>query len=283
MKPGQAPGGALAGLQREFQDYVLWRAPAVLEKVRATGRADAATRMDVYADGYVLRLVEALRTDYPGLVAIAGSEAFEALARAFIARHPSAVRNLRWYGANLAPFIEAAPPWSERCELAEMARFEWAMAGCFDAPDAPSLDREALAAVDADHWPVLVFSVHPAARRLALKSNVAAAWSAQARGEPCPSVRLDPCASAWLLTRRQLQVRYRAMAPEEAQAFDSLAAGASFAQWCGQLGEAVGQDAAPARAVQCLGQWLAEGALSGLSLAAPLPQSQESARQTVLR
>ena len=41
----------LARLQREFQDYVLQRDPAVLQHVLGTGTADAVTRMDVYADG----------------------------------------------------------------------------------------------------------------------------------------------------------------------------------------------------------------------------------------
>jgi hypothetical protein len=37
----------LAGLQREFQDYVLQREPAVLARVRGNGAADAARRRNV--------------------------------------------------------------------------------------------------------------------------------------------------------------------------------------------------------------------------------------------
>ena len=129
----------LARLQREFQAYVLHRDPAVLQHVLGAGAADAATRMDVYADGYPLRLLEALQTDYPGLRAITGGQDFEALGRAFIAACPSTLRNLRWYGERLSPFLETSPPWSDRCELADMARFEWAMACSFDALDAAGL------------------------------------------------------------------------------------------------------------------------------------------------
>jgi hypothetical protein len=264
---GPAADPALAGLQREFQDYVLHRAPAVLKRVRATGSADAATRMDVYADGYVLRLLEALQSDYAGLAAIAGDDGFDALGRAFIAATPSFFRNLRWYGGGLPAFLASTPPWSERKELADMARFEWAMATVFDAPDVHALQREDLGSVDPQHWPRLAFSVHPAVQRVALVTDVPAAWSAQARGEPLPP--LPPqVATTWLLTRRQLQVRFRAMAATEAAAFESLAAGRSFAQWCGELGEAVGQDAAALQAVQWLGQWLADGALAGFSIEA---------------
>ena len=259
----------LARLQREFQDYLLHRDPAVLQHVVGTGAADAATRMDVYADGYSLRLLEALEEDYPGLKAIAGSRDFEALGRAFIAACPSTFRNLRWYGERLAQFLETSPDWSDRPELADMARFEWAMATSFDALDAACLSREALTGVPPENWPRLSFIVHPAVQRVELKTNVTRAWSAHARGEELPPLRREPTAATWLLTRRRLQVRFRAMTLEEAVAFDRLAARASFAQWCGELGEMVGDKRAAARAVEWLNQWLADGALAGFALEPP--------------
>jgi Putative DNA-binding domain len=258
----------LARLQREFQDYVLHREPAVLDRVRGTGAADPATRMNVYADGYVLRLLEALETDYPGLKAIAGPEDFEALGRAFIASHPSKFRNLRWYGDRLTQFLESAPEWSGRPELADMARFEWAMTTSFDALDAACLNRDALTRIAPDDWPRLSFMVHPAVQRVDLTINVPLAWSAQERGEATPPLRQDPAATAWLLTRRQMQVRFRAMALEEAGAFDRLAQRACFAQWCGELGAVIGEDRAAQRAVEFLNQWLADGALAGYVLEA---------------
>jgi hypothetical protein len=261
----------LAGLQREFQDYVLRRNPAVLEHVLGTGSADAATRMNVYADGYWLRLLEALETDYPGLRAIAGDEDFEALGRAFIEANPSTFRNLRWYGEPLGRFLETSPAWADRPELADMARFEWAMAMSFDALDAACLSREALTGVSAENWPRLSFIVHPAVQRVELTTNVTRAWSAQARSEELPQLRRETSRATWLLTRRRLQVRFRAMTPEEASAFSRLAARVSFGQWCGELGDVVGEDRAAERAVEFLNQWLADGALAGFALEAPSP------------
>jgi hypothetical protein len=56
------------------------------------------------------------------------------------------------------------------------------------------------------------------------------------------------------------------MAANEAVAFESLAAGRRFEQWCAELGEAVGEEAAALQAVQWLGQWLADGALGEFHL-----------------
>jgi hypothetical protein len=266
----------LARLQREFQDYMLHRNPAVLQHVVGTGHADAATRMDVYADGYPLRLLEALETDYPGLKAIAGAEGFESLGRAFIAANPSTFRNLRWYGERLAPFLEASPAWADRLELADMARFEWAMAMSFDALDAACLSREALTGVSAQNWPRLSFIMHPAVQRVELNTNVTRAWAAQSRGEELPPLRREATATTWLLTRRRLQVRFRAMTSEEAIAFSRLAARVSFGQWCGELGDVVGEDRAAERAVEFLNQWLADGALAGFALEGPSPPAPPS-------
>jgi hypothetical protein len=262
--PRAAPD--LARLQREFQDYVLHGDPAALQHLVGTGLADAATRMSVYAEGYALRLLEAMETDYPGLKAIAGDEDFKALGRAYIAAHPSKLRNLRWFGARLPAFLEASPDWSGRPELADMARFEWAMATSFDALDAACLNREALTRVGRDDWPRLSFIVHPAVQRVELRTQVTRAWSAQARGEPLPPLHHEPGPVEWLLTRRRLQVRFRPMTPEEAIAFDRLAARITFGQWCAELGNLVGQDTAAERAVEWLNQWLADGALAGFAL-----------------
>ncbi|MBV8208807.1 MAG: putative DNA-binding domain-containing protein [Burkholderiaceae bacterium] len=263
MTQSTAQSDDLESLQRRFQDYVLHGNPAVLQHV--AGATRAAIKMDIYAEGYPLRLLEALATDYPGLKAIAGEE-FNELGRAYIAACPSTLRNLRWYGEKLAQFLESTSPWSIRSELADMARFEWAMGISFDALDSTSLTREALSGIGAQDWSRLIFLPHPATRCVVLTTDVPRAWSAQARGEALAPVQHEPVPAPWLLTRRDLQVRFRAMGPQEAEAFDRLAARVSFGQWCAELGEMVGEENAAGQAVKWLNQWLADGALAGVTL-----------------
>src|SRR5204863_2585313 len=81
--------GSLADLQRAFQDYLLASSEGFAASVRDTRKADRATLLDVYRDGYALRLIEVLTNDYPGLLAMAGPADFDHLARAYIAAHPS--------------------------------------------------------------------------------------------------------------------------------------------------------------------------------------------------
>ena len=97
--------GSLGDLQRAFQDYLLASSESFQAAVRDTRKADRITLLAVYRDGYVLRLIEALTTDYPGLMAMAGPADFDHMARAYIANHPSHHPSIRWYGKGVADFL----------------------------------------------------------------------------------------------------------------------------------------------------------------------------------
>jgi len=76
----RANAGSLADLQRAFQDYVLASDQVFTAAVRDTSKADRVTLLDVYRDGYALRLIEVLTTDYPGVLAMAGPADFDHMA-----------------------------------------------------------------------------------------------------------------------------------------------------------------------------------------------------------
>ena len=171
-----ANSGSLADLQRAFQDYVLASSEAFAASVRDTRKADRATLLDVYRDGYALRLIEVLTNDYPGLMAMAGPADFDNLARAYIAAHPSRYASVRWFGQHLADFIAATPPYSRSPAAAEMARFEWLLGEAFDAPDLVPVTAAALMALPPEAWETLCFTPLPSLRRSVFAFEVAQAW-----------------------------------------------------------------------------------------------------------
>ena len=97
---------SLAELQGAFQDFVLARCDTFQSEVRDSRKADRTTLLDVYCEGYALRLIEVLTTDYPGLIAMIGSASFDDMARAYIAAHPSRHPSVRWFGRSLTDFLE---------------------------------------------------------------------------------------------------------------------------------------------------------------------------------
>ena len=63
--------------------------------VRSGGAASAQRRFDIYVNAYRTRLIDALRANYPVLHRALGDDAFESLAQAYIAAHPSSCTNIR--------------------------------------------------------------------------------------------------------------------------------------------------------------------------------------------
>lgn len=262
-----APG--LQMLQRDVARMVLARGgPAAAQGLRRALRhvmdvapVGAAQRLDIYAQGYRLRLIEALQTDYPVVLAMAGDVAFDRWARRHIEAHPSRHPNLRWYGGGFAAHLRQVAP--QRPVLAEVAQFEWAVGLAFDAADAPVISVEDLARVSPELWPGLAFALHPAVQRFSLSWNAPAIWAAHAEGRKLRA-RKAAAPQTWAVWRREQMPRYRRLPADEAWALGAVARGRNFAQLCAGLCRWVPPDAAPMRAATLLKTWVAEGMISAV-------------------
>lgn len=79
-----------------------WRLDEVVAHMHG---AAPETRMHIYADGYVLRLLDCLRADYPMLLKVMGDPLFTFFAKAYVWRHPSTSPSLYDLGAGFAAFL----------------------------------------------------------------------------------------------------------------------------------------------------------------------------------
>lgn len=105
-----------------------------LEDVVATKRdLSAEKRLSIYTSGYVARLLECMRADFPVLRRFTGEPVFDAFAKAYIVTRPSHSPSLFDLGAGFPRFLEETkPPASEADEEmsalldvpAEIARLE---------------------------------------------------------------------------------------------------------------------------------------------------------------
>ena len=114
----------LPKLQNAFQAYVhdpARRESGIIGEIVNDVRVPAGKRLGIYSEGYRLRLLEALLTDYPGLHALAGDDEFDAMGRAFIEANPSCFTNLRWYGGDLPAFLRTSEEYREYSVFAELA------------------------------------------------------------------------------------------------------------------------------------------------------------------
>lgn len=251
----------LQDLQRHFLDYV--RAPGAQMQGRVVDAppVGAEQRLQIYADAYRLRLIDALRDNYPVLNALLGNDTFDALGAAYLAAHPSPFFSVRNFGDALAAFVDNDAMFAAQPIVGEMVRFEWMLRDVFDAVDAPALTLQDLSAIAAEHWPNVQFTLHPTVRRMDLHWNTPALWrqlneesapeSPQRREHPVP----------WMAWRHDLAIYFRSLEVDEAWAVDALRGSATFAEICAGLCEWVDENHAPQRAARFLQRWINEGVL----------------------
>ncbi|MCW3070750.1 MAG: hypothetical protein JWO44_640 [Bacteroidetes bacterium] len=78
--------------------------------IRASRRLSAEGKIHVYARGYVLRLMECMRADYPLLRNLMGEELFDTFAQAYLVQVPSHSASLFDLGENFPAFLKASQP-----------------------------------------------------------------------------------------------------------------------------------------------------------------------------
>lgn len=253
-------GPALRHSQQRFQDYLLRLTGAAEDLVASDARADAATRLGVYADAYRLRLLEVLGRDYPALAALAGSATFERIGRAYIETHPSDTPSVRWFGRHLPAFLGESRGWPQHELLAELAAFEWSKGAVFDAPEAGALEIAAVAAVPPESWPEMRLLLQPALRRLDLRWNVTELCQAQEAQQDLPEPRQAQDTVHWLLWRdAALDIRWRSLGADEAAALDAALAGGGFGEICELLCQWVEPEEAAMHAAGLLKRWIFDG------------------------
>lgn len=96
-----APGGLPEGLARAQRTHGL----GIEEVILAPPGVSPHHRLEIYAQGYWLRLLACLKADYPALSRLLGEELFAFFARAYLTNHPSQSYSLYDLGTGFARFL----------------------------------------------------------------------------------------------------------------------------------------------------------------------------------
>ena len=100
--PGGVAEGARVGRQRHGLD--------VGDAVRGSNRLSAEDRLEIYARGYLMRLLECLRAEFPILRALVGDQVFDMFATSYVWGRPPRSCSLYDLGAGFAAFLEDTRP-----------------------------------------------------------------------------------------------------------------------------------------------------------------------------
>ena len=138
----------------------------------ASGLSQREEHLDIYANAYRYRLIEALQETFPALHTLMGDEDFFGLGMLYLERYPSKHYSLRYFGHQLHQYLRQEQAYKQQEILAQMAEFEWLLRAAFDAADHNALTLESLHNIQAENWPGLNFVFHPSVQRIELSFNV---------------------------------------------------------------------------------------------------------------
>lgn len=128
-----------------------------------------AQRVAIYQNMYLLRMEEALGTDYPGLKHFLGDDGFFSLVRDYVQVHPSRSYTLNRLGDRLPDFVAVAPDVRRRDFCADLARLERALSQVFDAPETQALSADEIDRIAPEAWEGARLAPIAAFRLLALR------------------------------------------------------------------------------------------------------------------
>ena len=209
-------------------------------------------QVDVYREQFFLRHVGALDEDFPGVHALVGCDAFDSLARAYLAAHPPRSFTLRDLGVDFAEFL-ADVDRPDRELLADMARFEWALVDAFDAEDVPPIDPAKLQAA-GEEVASATLAIDPSVTLLELAYPVHRVRPAIVDDEPWE----PPAAEAtWLVVnRRELALDWNELDPLAYRLLSALRVGVPLGRALDAIAATL-DEAAVAELAANVGGWFA--------------------------
>ena len=227
-------------------------------------------RLEVYRRAYHARLIECLLDDYPALAYALGEDAFEALCRDYVARHPSTGPNLNSFGGFMSEFCrsEANGKGAPSAFAADLAALEWAIVEVIHAPTAEPLTLAGLAEVPIDRWAGARLVSTPAFRllRFDYPANVYFQAFRDARAPTIP----EPARSAAAVYRSGPTVWRMDLTEAACTLLQALAAGqslsASLERAVAALSE-IAQDDAAGRVTSWFRDWVASGLFARVEFA----------------
>ncbi len=250
-----APEGVAQGLERE----TALPAGGLGGIIAGDERLSALARVEIYANMYFYRILDALKEDFPATLAVIGADNFHNLITDYIAAHPPTHYSINEAGRSLAGFVREHPLGRAHPFLADLAALEWAVIESFHARDASALDADAMRQIAPERWPALRLATHPAVRLLALAHRVERVLAAVERNEEWSPPAREP--SPTLVWRNRSMVFYRVLEAPEFEALDAAHSGATFAEICGRFAAAATAGDAASEINRNLSRWLGDGLL----------------------
>ncbi len=228
------------------------------------GGVSGDERMDVYADGYVARMMEALAEVYETVHHLLGQDAFVELTEAYMHAHPSRSYNLNFIGDHMADFIRTTPFIQKLPFLSDLAVLEWNVAQAFHAFHADVFDPAKIQGLKEEDWDKLKIQFQSSVSVVSSEWPILDIW--QARNKPLKEISVDLVGrpQTVLVYRRDLDVVCQSIDAVQAELIRALRNKRTLGDSCAMLAEKTQDEEPPIG--EWFSAWVGQGILKGVEL-----------------
>ena len=100
-------------------------------------RLSAEARVDIYANMYFYRLLDALKEDFPATLAVLGDDNFHNLVTGYLLEYPPTEPSIYYCGQHLADYLRDHPMREGAPFIADLASSSAPSSRCFTVPTRP--------------------------------------------------------------------------------------------------------------------------------------------------
>jgi len=219
----------------------------------------ADQRVEIYANMYRWRLVDAILADFPKLARLLDGD-FLPLCSEYLRHHPSENPDIGKIGRCLPQFLRHRQAGLLRPDLGDLAALEWARCEVFSETDALAIDRSRLTSISPQAFVSLRLSFVPALRVLGFEHDVARLWTALEEEQPAVPPCKEPISMA--IWRQDFTVFHATLKSDEAPALRAAIAGETMEQVCGFFAH---RESPVEAAFAVISSWFSDGWVRGLS------------------
>jgi hypothetical protein len=187
-------------------------------------------RMNIYRNGYRVRLTSLLKQAYPALLRLLGPDAFTALSQDYMRAYPPRTASVFSYGDNVAEFLQAHL--GEKDAVVELAQLEWVVYSLSRAENEQHLTLDSWKQiVEAGEEEGFRFQLVGAASLRQNRFNSVAAWQSLVEKKPVPeSVERDEVVLLWRNPEHELTIEQ--LKPLPAKLLRMLCNGLTLSKCC---------------------------------------------------
>lgn len=185
----------------------------------------AGKRFDVYRNNVILSLIDALRSSFPVIQKMLGTETFTNLAGLYVRAHPPSDPRMMLFGTSFPEFLERFEPLQHLGYLADVARLELAQRHSYHAADAPPIDPSVFAELAPEALASAVITFAPPVRLVRAPWPILDIWHFNmTEGAPQPSAHAQDV----LITRLEFDPQMHALPEGGGDLIAALMSGAAL-------------------------------------------------------